>query len=365
MSAETSFTLTRLLAWLDADPVRAGERYVQFHQELTAYLARYGAHTVAEALADEALDRVDKRLATSLLNEHSNSTDLSDFPGLCCLLSDEGANQSPGPGRRIWELLPDSERDLIAAIACAGNFERSQRSRLSRALNELLRRRDFYRAEDFDLTALRRESRPLLEKIEADLARGLAHLQQDEIERFNRCLIDASYPGIIKINLADAPEKDKLPRCKHFARIVLLEYFKKLTDEFEPLAPEPGAPAMEKPIRDPMAKDPLTPIIEAEGSQERRRKLACQEECKRKLSPRDRVVLDKYFTGIEILSRDDEPLPDREIKDIRKALSEELGVAPKTIRTIARRSKKIVFKCIERCMKRQEKTLKRSGALSS
>ncbi len=101
MNDNKDFSLVRLLAWLDDDPLEAGEKYVRFQHELIEYVRRNGGHTVAEDLADEAFSRVDKRLAISLLNEHFNSTEIGDFPNLCRILLDEVLSNSPSPSRRI------------------------------------------------------------------------------------------------------------------------------------------------------------------------------------------------------------------------------------------------------------------------
>jgi hypothetical protein len=228
MSTEEFSPLDRLLAWLDGDRLEAGRKYVQFQQELIAYLEDRGAYTAADRLADKALDRVDQRLGTSLLNEHFNSTEINDVPCLCRILHDEGAKDSPGPGRRIWELLSPADQSLVTIIAKAGKFDRHRRSRLCQALNEMLRRRDFYRGEDFNQIGVRLEieKNSVFENVEADLGRGLTQLSQNEIELFNRRLLEAAFPTVIKRNLADTPDEEKLRRCKRYARIVLLEYFK-------------------------------------------------------------------------------------------------------------------------------------------
>lgn len=352
MGAETPLTLKHLLEWLDPDPSRAAYKYVEFHEKLTEHLAR-GAHTMAETLADEALTRVNSRLATPLLSEHYNSAEINDVTGLCRAIWHGGANDLPGVGRRIWTLLPESARQLVAAIESAGDFQRTQRGLLCQALNAVLRRRDFFRAEDVQASAKGVEG-PLPEKIESELRRGLDCLSQAEVAMFNRRLLAASYPSMVKVHLSDVPEEDKLPHCKYFARLVLIEY---LRTGMTPNAQryEVGDPSDVERIRDVAARDPLESIIIEEGSAEERRLLDCLEECKRKkLSPRDRMVLDKYFTGIEIVSPDDEPLADSEITDVRRSLAEELGVKYETIRTVAHRSKKIVLDCARRCMRRQE-----------
>ena len=348
-----SFSLNRLLDWLDSDSVKGDERYLQFHKELVAYLEPRGAHTVAEDLADEALNRVDERLASSLLNEHYNSTEIKDVPDLCRILTGEGARNSPGLSKRIWSLLSPADQSLVATIARGGTFDRSQRKRLSEALNDILRRRDFYRAEDFNPSVFRRDATInfLTERIEADIARGLTQLAESEIERFNRRLLDAAYPQIIKINLADTPDAKKLARCKNYAGKVLLEYLKQ-PHVFKPSIKEPD----ESETNAANAENPLDTIVEKEDEDKNRQRLACLRECKSvKLSPRDQAVLDLYYTGIIIRSPEDEPLSDPEIRLVRKRLAEKFGVTPETIRTIAHRRKEMVLQCINRCMKRQEK----------
>lgn len=348
-----SFSLNRLLEWLDSDSVKGDERYLQFHKELVAYLEPRGAHIAAEDLADAALNRVDERLATSLLNEHHNSTEIKDVPNLCRILTEAGTGNSPGLSKRIWSLLSPADQSLVTAIGREGTFDRSQRKRLSEALNDILRRRDFYRAEDFHPSVFRRDVKIdfLIEKIEADIDRGLTQLSESEIERFNRRLLDAAYPQTIKINLADTPDAKKMARCKNYAGKVLLEYLRQ---------PHIFKPSIEKPdeseTNDTNAKNPLDSIVEKEDEDTKQRKLACQRECKKvKLSPRDQAVLDLYYTGIIIRSPEDDPLSDPEIKIVRKRLAEEFGVTPETIRTIVHRGKELVLQCINRCMKRQEK----------
>ena len=131
MNPEESFSLRRLLVWLDDDPLEASRKYVLFQKELIAYLAYYRAHIAAEDLADEALNRVDKRLAISLLNEYFNSTEIGDFPNLCRILLDEVLSNSPSPGRRIWELLSPADQSLVSKIAQDGTIKRIERTRVS------------------------------------------------------------------------------------------------------------------------------------------------------------------------------------------------------------------------------------------
>ncbi len=357
MNDDTSFSLDRLLLWLAPDPLEAGRKYVEFHKELIEYVSSKGGRTVAEELTDEAFNRVAKRLSVFLLNEHFNSTEIGDVPHLCRILSGEGAKDSPSPSRRIRELLSTDVQSLVAVISQNGTFKLLERSRISKALNEILKRRDLYRAEDFNLPAMRVQAgkNSKIEKIETALTRGLPQLSQSEIEKFNRRLLEAAYPQTIKTNLADTPESEKLARCKQYAGKILLEYLKK-PDIFKPPIREDGGTKPEDENRDTTSASPVDIGIEEEDEREKQERLSCQDFCKRKkLSPRDSEILDLYFTGIIIRSPDDEPLSEREIKAVRQKLAVKYGLSPETIRTVAHRCKLIIELCVDRCMKRQEK----------
>lgn len=322
-----NFNLNRLLAWLDGDIDEAGRKYVQFQKELIVYIEKFGGFTVAEELTDEVFNRVDNQLASPLLNEHFNSSEIADVPNLCRRLVDEAANNSACPGARIWKFLLPEEKKVVAEIAKTGKFQRAQRSILSKTLNRFLKRRDFYNAEDFNSPAFlaELEKHPLKEKIKADLSRELT---QNEIDQLNRRLLEIAFPQMIKRNLADTPDAEKLPRCKRYARNILLEY-------------QRNAPPMEegKPIH---------------ITDERDNRLKCYRDCEKKLSERDREIYQIYNTGKIINLPDEEPLSDEEIKFGRKQLAEKYGLSPNTIRSINHRCISFMTGCVERCLKRQE-----------
>jgi len=355
MNSEKSHSFDRLLAWLDADSQAAGRKYVQFQKQLIEYLETHGAETVAEELTDKAFHRIGEKLESSLLSEHFNSREISDISNLCRHICDDGANKQFCPGNRIWKLLPNSDQSLTANLSRIEKIEPHQRVGFSQALNEILRRRDFYRAEDFNslVTQPHIDKNLTIEKIKSDINRGLPTLSQSEIEQFNRRLLEAAFPVIIKRNLADTPDEEKLVRCKHYARVVLLEYLRE-PRHFELPNDETDNLIKKTENQSGARKNPMAAIIEKEDDKEKRKKLDCQKDCKTKLSPRDSVILDMYFTGIVIQSPEDEPLSDEIIKIARKRLAEKFGVAAETIRTIAHRSREFVRGCIDRCMKRQE-----------
>jgi len=359
MSPDTSLSFTGLLEWLDQDPDEAGRKYVQFQKEMIAYAGQHGADTVAEESCDEAFDRIGKKLSSTLLNEHFNSGEIRDVPGLCSQIYGEGTKNQPSPSRRIWQFLSDAARSLVAAVVEAGKYESRQRALLSQALNEALRRRDFYNAEDFNpakfpVTNNDNSFAERIEKIEIDLARGLSQLRQSEIERFNRRLLEAAYPSKITPNLADTPDKDKLSRCKHYVRLVALERIKKIQAEVSLTQPSVDT-ENELQIEDVKGKDPLETLIKKESEEKQEQKSRCLEKCSQeKLSPLNRVIINKYFSGVQA-SEDKALVEDQKIKDIRKNLAEELDIPAATIRTKAHRCREIISNCIGKCMKQQEK----------
>ncbi|HEX8266324.1 MAG TPA: hypothetical protein VF596_13040 [Pyrinomonadaceae bacterium] len=368
MSADTSFSFTGMLAWLDEDSDKAAGKYVQFQNEMIAYARQNGGENVADDAVDKAFDRIGEKLTTALLSEHHNSRDIRDISGLCKQIYDEGTKNQSSPSRRIWQLLPSAARLVVTAVAKTGECSGSLRVSLSQALNEMLRRGDFYNAKDFNLSyfpAMSSRNSPdeIIEKIENDLSRGLSGLRQTEIEQFNRRLLEAAFPSKITRNLFDTPDNEKLARCKRYVRLVLSERIKKLQAEV-PFGYSSDDREIELQIADTEGKDPLELLIGKEEARREELRLKCAEKCSREaLSPLHSVIFIKYFGGVEV-NEDETTGENKKIKDIRRNLSEELGVPYATIRIWMHRARKILHDCIEKCMKRQEK-VETNSALSS
>jgi len=104
----------------------------------------------------------------------------------------QGKAGAPSPGRRIWELLEPSTRDLISTPPPADKpFEsRMRERRLEEELQQMIERRDFYRAEDWPKVVLPAAARTLQKQ-------GLDTLADDELARFNRLALEAAFPGEI------------------------------------------------------------------------------------------------------------------------------------------------------------------------
>jgi hypothetical protein len=104
----------------------------------------------------------------------------------------QGRATTPSPGRRIWELLEPSTRDSLSMPPATDRpFEARQRERtLEHSLREMIKSRNFYRAEDWSNVVLPAQARELRE-------RGLETLADDELARFNRLALEAAYPDEI------------------------------------------------------------------------------------------------------------------------------------------------------------------------
>jgi hypothetical protein len=117
--------------------------------------------------------------------------DIADAPQLVQRLKSDYAADKPSPGRRIWSLFDEATRGKLEKFA-----ERDDRGEhdggdymaglttLRKSLNKLLARRDFYRAEDWQVASLSQEARELL-------ARKPAQLSTAELTRLNRLLIES------------------------------------------------------------------------------------------------------------------------------------------------------------------------------
>jgi len=113
--------------------------------------------------------------------------DVLDWTDLCSRLGRDGGRATPSPGRRIWEMLSAEMREQVLRASQAGGAGKIFKFSLVEALNELLGRRDFYQEIYFSGVALAGEAEELFE-------RGRNGLSAEEVWRFNRLLLEASYP---------------------------------------------------------------------------------------------------------------------------------------------------------------------------
>jgi len=115
--------------------------------------------------------------------------DILDWPAFCSRLADSG-NTQPGPGRQIMQLLPAQVSNALLAAGPAGMIGESDKTNLVAALNEILKRPDFYQEEDFKEITLPERVKKLLTVRE--------NLTSSNPERLNRLLLERAYPAEIK-----------------------------------------------------------------------------------------------------------------------------------------------------------------------
>lgn len=112
--------------------------------------------------------------------------DILDFNLLAADLASAGESESTSPARRVWELLPaDSQRVLESGR----NLKPEERSLLLNGFNTVLRRADFYRADDFD---------PFKDAVQPIVARRETRVASE----FNRHLLGTVYPKWFNATLA-------------------------------------------------------------------------------------------------------------------------------------------------------------------
>lgn len=113
--------------------------------------------------------------------------EILEWAGLCSRLEGERNKATPSPGKRIWELLSREMQGAILHAARTDGVREEFKFRLVEALNDLLKRQDFYQEIYFRDVSHSDEAKRLLERSQ----QGLSHA---ETQRLNRILLEASYP---------------------------------------------------------------------------------------------------------------------------------------------------------------------------
>jgi ABC-type glycerol-3-phosphate transport system permease component len=124
--------------------------------------------------------------------------EVRDWPGLARRIREAGRADAPSPGRRIWTLLDEPGRALLAGVAAAPAVTDEQEDALLGALNRVLARRDLDDAVAFAHVAASQDARRLLERPRAGLSPG-------QVVRLNRALLEAAYPQLVSRGLAGLP----------------------------------------------------------------------------------------------------------------------------------------------------------------
>ena len=113
--------------------------------------------------------------------------DVENWPSLCARLLEAAGDAQPSPGRRIWGLLDHPSRDAIQEAVGTKGVD-PVTGAIRSAVNAVLKRKDFYRAEDFDNTIIDGGAP------EPSTINGLS---EGERLKLNRRLLEAAYPDVI------------------------------------------------------------------------------------------------------------------------------------------------------------------------
>lgn len=133
--------------------------------------------------------------------------DIVAWSRLCAKLAQQGEQPQPGPAQRLWASLSEDVQAIVRNTSLVKQFDRPQeaaamgaRSRVGRALEELLQRPALFDEQSFQGVDLSDAVKKLLSQ-----RQSLSILEQRWL---NRLLLQAAFPEEIKkISEADMPEK--------------------------------------------------------------------------------------------------------------------------------------------------------------
>ena len=133
-------------------------------------------------------DNPARREQIALFNRLIHDPDIADWSALCRHLHAAATSSRRCPERRVYELLSDAARRLVAKAAGGAEPSAAERWQLVQALNDLLDRQDLYNERDF-------ASLELPDDLLSELARRDRTLA--ETQAANRRLLELSFPGLI------------------------------------------------------------------------------------------------------------------------------------------------------------------------
>ncbi len=143
-------------------------------------------------------------VGSAVLHQHGKvwqftADDILDWPGLASKLTDGGGKNSTSPSHRVWELLPaDVQTAVVRAAEAAGRLDKPDPG-FTRALNEIVHRRDFHRERDFQQV-------DIPDQVQRFLGRDRAALSNQQVQRLNRLLLEASFPMEIATSIPSGSE---------------------------------------------------------------------------------------------------------------------------------------------------------------
>jgi hypothetical protein len=115
--------------------------------------------------------------------------DIIDWQGFARKFRTQGESSKSSPIRRMWELLNPGQQNTLREIDSSHFVSEHLKKEVVHALDELLRRKDFYLQSYW-------EEIPLPVGIHVYLSRGIDHLNQAEIVQLNGLLLETAFSGL-------------------------------------------------------------------------------------------------------------------------------------------------------------------------
>ena len=145
-----------------------------------------------DVLADQGVN-VERNPAHHAWNRYGPNRivalDLRQPEEICQQITAAGNGTAASPKRRVWQLLPEDGRAVLAEVADANQWNSERREQLAGLLDDLIARDDFYQSKSFQGVKLPGEAKRILPRRQ-DLAAA-------ELRRFNRVLLEAAFPDEI------------------------------------------------------------------------------------------------------------------------------------------------------------------------
>ena len=117
--------------------------------------------------------------------------DVQDFAALCKAILKDSTKGPTNIGARVWSALDERVQQIIQrAAANPADLRESDKSRIIKAISTILKRRDFWRGEDFTWMQISSQDRGLL-ALERD------KLSQEEVQRLNRLVLESAYSKLL------------------------------------------------------------------------------------------------------------------------------------------------------------------------
>jgi hypothetical protein len=153
--------------------------------------------------------------------------EIVDWQGFCSRLKGLARRRKANPGKTLWRLLPEDAHGAVEATLEAGRRAEERNATVVAALNDILKRADLFQSAELRETALPKEAEELLkrtaearalgselkeatdaaaaaatekqkaaaQKLREVRVRVSGFLDGEELEEFNRHLIDVAYKG--------------------------------------------------------------------------------------------------------------------------------------------------------------------------